>query len=219
MNNFYDITPEEVCAVLTIQPVPKHILPQLDYDDLLRQKVIHSLSETGYEFIDDSLAGYYDARLKKEIRSTRPIMDQKLSGNQLNVSHKAVIVILWCLLVLPRIDPMIRKELRKPLTVAEDQLYENFKQHIGAKKNLKRIITILRKQQFLEYSSKMKAYIAGPRLFTAIDSNIMYERVKTHMIHFLVTEQEKQRTALNTSFQNYALALKEDEANEQYKNA
>ncbi|WP_017754502.1 hypothetical protein [Calidifontibacillus oryziterrae] len=133
MNNIYDITSEEICAVLTIQPISKQYIPQLDFDDYLRKKVINSLAEAGYEFIDDSLSGYYDARLKKEIRTTRPIMEQKLIGNQLNINEKAILVILWCLLVLPRIDHMIRRELRDPLTITEEQLYENFKQHIGPK--------------------------------------------------------------------------------------
>ncbi|WP_017754503.1 hypothetical protein [Calidifontibacillus oryziterrae] len=84
-------------------------------------------------------------------------------------------------------------------------------------------MTILRKHQFLQYSLKKKAYIAGPRLFTAIDSSIMYDRVKTNMIDFLVAEHEKQQTAfnntVNSTIQSYVLEMKEGEYNEHRKNA
>ncbi|WP_052520315.1 hypothetical protein [Aneurinibacillus migulanus] len=195
-------TAEEICAKLTTKSCNKEMFPQLEYDDRLRNEVKESLNKAGYQFVDDPISKHYDARIKPQIRSIQELVENELGGD-LTVQAKALIVILWCHLILPKFDRAIKKELTEEPTVTEEQLYENFKQHIGARQNLRRSLTLLRQYNFIKTVWGQKNTIAaGPRLTTAIDSMTMYDLVRENILNFLIIENEDSKQELEKELKN-----------------
>lgn len=206
-------TSEEICAKLTTRACGRERFPQLEYDNRLRDEVKKNLDRAGYEFVDDPISKHYDARIKPQIRSIQELVENEL-GSDLTVQAKALIVILWCHLILPKFDRTMRKELTEEPMVTEEQLYENFKQHIGARKNLRRSLTLLRQYDFIKTIwGENNAIAAGPRLTTAIDPVTMYDLVKESTIDFLITENEESKQVIEKELQDLNEELDEDGGN------
>lgn len=198
MKGLTHYTTEEICAMLTTGPIPRNELLSLQFDFHLRSEVTKILSCAGYEFVDDPISNCYDARIKKEVYNLNHMLEKELGSMNLTMPAKAMIAILWCSLILPKFDRNFQRNLTEELTVTEDQLYENYKEQLGSKTNLKRILTTLKQLGFIETVRGESAYKAGPRLTTALDSTTMYDKVKTKLIEFLVNENdEKHRHAKN----------------------
>ncbi|PLR76550.1 hypothetical protein CU633_15275 [Bacillus sp. V3-13] len=196
-------TAEEICARLTTRACVRDIFPQLQYDENLKTQVKENLNRAGYEFVDDPISNHYDARIKRQIRSIHQLVEDEL-GSGLTIQAKALIVILWCHLILPKFDRTLMKELKEEPTVTEDQLYENFKQNIGARQNLRRTLTLLRQYDFIKSVWGQKNRIAaGPRLSTAIEPVTMYDLVKDRVIDFLILENEEQKEQLEQTFAEF----------------
>lgn len=195
--------------MLTTRPVPRDELSVLHYDYRLRNQVISILNQTGYEFVDDPISNHYDARIKKEIYNLNHTFEKELGSMNLSTSAKAMITILWCLLILPKYDRQFRQKQIEEITISEEQLFENYKNQLGSKSNLRRILTTLKQLGFIETVRGEGAYKAGPRLTTALDSITMYEKIKGKIIEFLVNENEEQHRAVKDLF------LKEDEGTEE----
>jgi hypothetical protein len=191
---------EEICALLTTRPIPKDELLDLQFNLSLKSQVKETLNRAGYEFIDDHLSNHYDARIKRDIRNLDQIFDEEIGSMELTITAKAMVTILWCKLILPKFDYHFVMTHSDELILSEDQLYENYKEHIGSKTHLRRVLTILRQYGFIETVRGEGAYKAGPRLSTAIDSTIMYERVKGKMIDFLVREHDETHMKVKDTF-------------------
>lgn len=213
MSEFY-YTAEEICAKLISGACTKELFPQLEYTDRLREEVKENLSRAGYEFIDDPLSNHYDARIKPRIRSIHDLLKNEL-GSGLTVQAKALIVILWCNLILPKFDSNMKKDLVREPTVTEEQLYENFKKHIGAKQNLRKTLTLLRKYGFIKNIRKQKnTIVAGPRLSTALDSIVMYNLIKEKIIDFIILENEESREEIEKVYNEIENDQYDDGGNE-----
>lgn len=189
MNEF---TPDEICAKLTTGACPRKMFPQLKYNQSLREKVIERLDNAGYQFVDDPISNSYDARIKSHIRSLHNLVGDEL-GSSLTTQAKAIIAILWCYLIFPKINRAMKMELKEEPTVTEEQLYENFKQHIGSRQNLRRTLTLLRQYNFIEGIWGQKNTLkAGPRLSSAIDAVVMYDLLKDKVIDFIISEEKEE---------------------------
>lgn len=201
---------EEICAMLTTGPIPRTELLSLQFDFHLRSEVTQILSSAGYEFVDDPISNCYDARIKKEIYNLNHTLDRELGSMNLTMPAKALIAILWCSLVLPKFDRHFQKNLTEEITITEEQLYENFKEQLGSKTNLKRILTTLKQLGFIETVWGESAFKAGPRLSTALDSSIMYDKVKAKLIEFLVNENDEKHRGVKNLFFPEMKEIKED---------
>ncbi|MFC7394609.1 hypothetical protein [Scopulibacillus cellulosilyticus] len=195
-----EYTPDEICAKLTTGACSRDMFPQLKYNLVLKEKVAERLDQAGYEFIDDPISNCYDARIKQHIRSLNDLVEGEL-GKGLTIQAKALIAILWCYLILPRIDLKIKEELQEEPYMTEDQLFENFKQQIGSRKSLRRTLTLLRQYDFIQTVwGKKNAIKAGPRLTTAINPVKMYDLVKDKVIDFLILENEAKKEDVEVTF-------------------
>jgi len=197
-----EYTPDEICAKLTTGACSREVFPQLQYNQVLKEMVTTRLDQAGYEFVDDPLSNSYDARIKPHIRSLHDLVEDEI-GSGLTTQAKALIAILWCHLVLPKIDRAMKEGLREALTVSEEQLFENFKQHIGRRQSLKRNLSLLRRYDFIKNVWGQKSVIkAGPRLTTAIDPVIMYDLVRDKVIDFLLVENEETTDEVEKTFED-----------------
>ncbi len=210
MSEMHDV--EEICAFLTTKACPKEMFPELEYDDHLRAKVQETLDRAGYEFVDDPISKHYDARIKSRIREMSTFMEDQLGSIDLTVQAKALLVILWCYLVLPKYDRNMRKQLREEPTVSEDQLYENFKLHIGSKQNLRRVLTVLRQYDFVRTVWGKNELKAGPRLTTSLDSFTMYNRLKDRLIDFIGKEYESEKQSIVSKFDQLLEQIEGDDS-------
>jgi hypothetical protein len=212
MSEYY-YTAEEICAKLISGACSKELFPQLEYNERLRAEVKENLSRAGYEFVDDSFSNHFDARIKPRIRSINELLKNEL-GCGLTVPAKALIVILWCNLILPKLNPSMKKDLVREPTVTEEQLYENFKRHIGAKRNLRKTLTLLRQYGFIKNVWGQKNTIAaGPRLSTALDSIVMYNLIKENIIDFIILENEESREEIERVYHEIKNNQKDDGGN------
>ncbi|WP_281868845.1 hypothetical protein [Brevibacillus parabrevis] len=192
-NDWYDYLPSEICAMLTLKACPRSMFPRLQFDDQFRNVVAKSLNEVGYELVDDPISGYFDARLSPDVVITQAFREGDFpSGEGLSIPAKAMLVILWCNLVLPKYDPGLKRGLLHELHVTEDQLFENFKKQLGSRQNLRKALTTLKQFGFIQTIRGTSQIIAGPRLSTAIDSAKLYDYVRKHVIHLLVEEIDEQ---------------------------
>jgi len=195
---------EEICAMLTTRACAKTSLPVLESKPDIRRQVKERLRQAGYEFVDDPFSQHYDARIQKEIRNLNSMLEEQLGGDELTVQAKALIAILWCNLVLPLYDASRGSRIREePLTVSEEQLYENFKSHIGARQNLRKVLTLLRQYDFIRPVWGQSELQAGPRLTTALDCSTMYDRLRNSMIDFLIDENLRQQHQVNEMFEQH----------------
>lgn len=194
-----DYSPEEVCAMLTIKACPKHLIPRLEFDDTFRTDVTNRLREVGYEFVDDPISQHFDARLSQDIRHLEPFTEGPFPPNEgQSVVGKALLVILWCNLILPKYDHSLKKQMDEDPHVTEEQLFENFKSQLGSMQNLRKNLTVLKQQGFILGVRGTTSMIAGPRLSTAVDNSKLYEQVRKHVIDLLINETDalKEETSL-----------------------
>jgi hypothetical protein len=210
MEGLTNYSAEEICAMLTTRPIPRYELLSLQFDFHLRSQVTETLSQAGYELVDDPISDHYDARIKKEIFNLNHTLERELGSMNLTMPAKALIAILWCSLILPKYDRHFHKTFTEETTITEDQLYENFKEQLGSKTNLKRILTTLKQFGFIETVRGEGAFKAGPRLSTAIDSTTMYDKVKGKMIEFLVNENDERHRAVKNLFSQEDEKMKEE---------
>ncbi|WP_150908252.1 hypothetical protein [Lysinibacillus fusiformis] len=214
-----EYTPDEICAKLTTGACPRDMFPQLKYNLVLKERVIERLYHAGYEFVDDPISNCYDARLKQQIRSLQELVEGEL-GKGLTVQAKAMIAILWCYLILPRIDSTMSKDLQEESFVTEEQLYENFKKNIGSRQNLRRTLTLLRQYNFIQTMwGKKNAIKAGPRLSTAINPVTMYDLVKDKVIDFLILENEDKKVDVEETYSGLEEIVSREVGGDDYASA
>ncbi|MGE7696696.1 hypothetical protein ACQKNC_21820 [Lysinibacillus sp. NPDC094177] len=211
-----EYTPDEICAKLTTGACSRDIFPHLKYNLALKEKVTERLYQAGYEFVDDPISNCYDARIKPHIRSLNDLVEGEL-GKGLTTQAKAIIAILWCYLILPRIDSSMNEDLLEDPYITEDQLFENFKQHIGSRQNLRRTLTLLRQYDFIQTVwGKKNAIKAGPRLTTAINPVTMYDLVKDKVIDFLILENEEKKEYVEETFSGLEEIVDYEEGGDNY---
>lgn len=192
-NNWYDYLPSEICAMLTLKACPKSMFPRLEFDDPFRKVVEKCLNQAGYELVDDPISRHYDARLSTDVVMTQAFREGDFpSGEGLSIPAKAILVILWCNLVLPKYDTSLKKGLLHELHVTEDQLFENFKKQLGSRQNLRKTLTTLKQFGFIQAVRGTQRIVAGPRLSTAIDSAKLYDYVRRQVINLLIEELDEQ---------------------------
>ncbi|MEE4570754.1 hypothetical protein V2U94_24365 [Paenibacillus polymyxa] len=189
LDNYQDFSPTEVCAMLTIKACPKSMFPRLEFDDNFRKDVEGRLEQVGYELVDDRLSHHFDARLKQTVRLSGPFTEGAfLPGDGLSVICKALLVILWCNLILPKYDTDLKKQLNEEPHLTEEQLFENFKSQLGSMQNLRKNLTFLKQQGFIQGIRGKSSIIAGPRLSTAIDNSRLYEHIRKNVNELLIEE-------------------------------
>jgi len=214
-----DYTPDEICAKLTTGACSRDLFPQLKYNFTLKEKVTERLDQAGYEFVDDPISNCYDARIKQHIRSLNDLVEGEL-GRGLTVQAKAMIAILWCYLILPRIDSTMKEDFQEEAYMTENQLFENFKQQIGSRQSLRRTLTLLRQYDFIQTVwGKKNAIKAGPRLSTAINPVTMYDLVKDKVIDFLILENEVKKEDVEETFSELAGLVSHEDGGDNYVNA
>ncbi|MFA9459003.1 hypothetical protein ACERJO_19945 [Halalkalibacter sp. AB-rgal2] len=214
-----EYTPDEICAKLTTGACTRDLFPQLKYNLGLKEKVAERLDQAGYEFVDDPISDCYDARIKPHIRSLTDLVEGEL-GKGLTIQAKAMIAILWCYLILPRIDSTMKEGLKEDPYITEDQLFENFKQHIGSRQNLRRTLTLLRQYDFIQSIwGKRNAIKAGPRLTTAINPVTMYDLVKDKVIDFLIHENEERKEDVEETFSGLEEIVSHEDGGDNYASA
>lgn len=214
-----EYTPDEICAKLTTGACPRDMFPQLKYNLALKEKVAERLDQAGYEFVDDPISNCYDARIKPHIRSLNDLVEGEL-GSGLTIQAKAMIAILWCYLILPRIDSTMKEDLKEEPYMTEEQLFENFKQHIGSRQSLRRTLTLLRQYEFIQTLwGKKNAIKAGPRLSTAINPVIMYDLVKDKVIDFLILENEEKMEDVEETFSGLEGIVSHEDGGDNYASA
>lgn len=193
MSTWHDYSAEEICAMLTIKACPKSIFPRLNFDDSFRNDVEKRLHDAGYELVDDPVTYHYDARLLRSITETDAFREGDFpSCEGLSVPVKALLVILWCNLILPYYDLSLKRDHHNQPHVTEDQLFENFKKQWGSRQNLRKSLTTLKQYGFIQLVWGKAQIVAGPRLSTAVDNARLYDHVRSRVINLLVSEIEEQ---------------------------
>lgn len=128
----------------------------------------------------------------KEISSLLTSRHPLLSGNRneadgpaapvhrdWDITSKAALVILWGLLIYPRLDPNMRRQ--PPPIVSVKQLRASFCQHLGSEQEWRSIL-----EQFVQYDYiRMQApdlVMPGTRLFASVDAAKMYNLFRTSVL-------------------------------------
>lgn len=93
---------------------------------------------------------------------------------------RAALVILWGLLVYPRLDPDMKKRNKEPI-VDRNVVYELFHEHIGSKEVWEEILTKLKQYDYVRFREGEKL-TAGTKLLTAVDAAKMYKVYRTSVL-------------------------------------
>lgn len=93
---------------------------------------------------------------------------------------RAALVILWGLLVYPRLDPDMRKRKKEPV-VDRNVVYDLFYEHIGSEEVWEEILNKLRQYDYIRFREDDKL-TAGTRLLTTVDAAKMYKVYRTSVL-------------------------------------
>src|SRR5690606_21281318 len=93
---------------------------------------------------------------------------------------RSALVILWGLLVYPRLDPDLRKREKEPIA-DRDFVYEHFQEHFGSREKWEEILTRLKQYDYIRFRDGGKL-TAGTRLLTTVDAAKMYEVYRTSVL-------------------------------------
>ncbi|PRX42608.1 hypothetical protein CLV97_10196 [Planifilum fimeticola] len=93
---------------------------------------------------------------------------------------RSALVILWGLLVYPRLDPDMRKREKEPVA-DRNVVYEHFREHIGSRQKWEEILARLKQYDYIRYRDGGKL-TAGTRLLTTVDAAKMYKVYRTSVL-------------------------------------
>jgi hypothetical protein len=93
---------------------------------------------------------------------------------------RAAVVILWGLLVYPRLDPDMRKRKKEPI-VDRNVVYDLFHEHIGSREVWEDILAKLNQYDYIRFRDEDKL-TAGTRLLTTVDAAKMYKVYRTSVL-------------------------------------
>ncbi|SFF92733.1 hypothetical protein SAMN04488025_1097 [Planifilum fulgidum] len=93
---------------------------------------------------------------------------------------RSALVILWGLLVYPRLDPDMRKRGEEPIA-DRNVVYEHFHEHIGSREKWEEILDKLKQYDYIRYLDGDKL-TAGTRLLTTVDAAKMYKVYRTSVL-------------------------------------
>ncbi|SFS66848.1 hypothetical protein [Marininema halotolerans] len=91
---------------------------------------------------------------------------------------KASLVILWGLLVYPRLDPDMKKNDEPHVRI--DEVRDMFSDHLGADEEWNSVMKQLTKNDYIRCSEGIVS--AGTRLWTAVDASRMYHLFRTSVL-------------------------------------
>ncbi|SDW68163.1 hypothetical protein SAMN05444487_105120 [Marininema mesophilum] len=95
-----------------------------------------------------------------------------------DVVSRASLVILWGLLVYPRLDPDMKKNGEPQVHLAH--VRSMFAEHLGADEEWNRILNKLTRNDYIRCSEG--CVYAGARLWTALDASRMYHLFRTSVL-------------------------------------
>lgn len=205
MIEVHDYSPEEVCAMLTIKACPKSMFPQMSYSVDFKNDVQQRLLNVGYELVNDPISSHYDARILRSITESTEFREGDFPSCQgFTIPAKALLVILWCNLILPLLESRIKGSTMQKPHVTEDQLFENFKLQWGSRQNLRKSLTTLKQYGFIQVVRGTPLIVAGPRLSTSIENFRLLDHIRNNVIDLLVseTEEEESEDSFSISMEN-----------------
>lgn len=93
---------------------------------------------------------------------------------------RASLVILWGLLIYPRLDPDQKKQAGEP-GMGLDQVYRLFSEHLGTALQWKNVLNRLKAYDYIRLSEGNQI-LAGTRLWTAVDAGEMYRIFRSSVL-------------------------------------
>ena len=91
---------------------------------------------------------------------------------------RATLVILWGLLVYPRLDP----SMEHSGTVKLDEVYRLFNEHLGNVSQWKQVLYRLETYDYIRFAENKSLILAGTRLWTAVDAGQMYRIIRSSVL-------------------------------------
>ena len=93
---------------------------------------------------------------------------------------RASLVILWGLLIYPRLDPDL--ENQETSGVSLDQVYHLFNEHLGTTHQWKQVLKRLETYDYIRFAENQNFVRAGTRLWTAVDASQMYRTFRSSVL-------------------------------------
>jgi hypothetical protein len=184
----------QICTELIARRVvPREAMPDLLDEPLLQEEVKQRLADVGLEFVDKTGVPYVgvvirDAYLAEEL------------PNELGLDSRAMALILrcWMLLVAPHIYTGYNPPANlRDHTITETTLMNELRGH-WTKTNLRRYISSLRRNKFLEgVYNEDETYCAGPMLWLAIDHDDLLQRLRKEGVHIAVERYRREEGNLS----------------------
>ncbi|MDR6225259.1 hypothetical protein [Desmospora profundinema] len=92
---------------------------------------------------------------------------------------RASLVILWGLLVYPRLDPDWRE---RDSSVDLNEVYRLFREHLGSNDQWETLIRTLQRHDYIRFRPDDRV-VAGTRLWTAVDASRMYPLFRRSVLY------------------------------------
>ncbi|MBA4601409.1 hypothetical protein [Thermoactinomyces mirandus] len=106
--------------------------------------------------------------------------DQEPPHRHWNETERAALVILWGLLVYPKLDPDLREEHPSD-AVYIDQLVHMFQDVLGNKNQCHKILAKLQAHDYIRFRDETRV-IPGTGLFAAVDAAKMYKYFRSSVL-------------------------------------
>lgn len=92
---------------------------------------------------------------------------------------RASLVILWGLLIYPRLDPDLDTGTSG---VNLDQVHRLFNEHLGTTHQWKQVLKRLETYDYIRFAENKNLILAGTRLWTAVDAGQMYRTFRSSVL-------------------------------------
>jgi hypothetical protein len=99
---------------------------------------------------------------------------------QWNTVAKAMLVILWGILVYPQLDPDL-KTTQRPIWIHMDQLIHQFGEYLGEKQDCLHILDLLRQHDYIRIEEEERI-VLGTGLLVAVDAAKMYRYFRSSVL-------------------------------------
>jgi hypothetical protein len=96
-----------------------------------------------------------------------------------DITSKAALVILWGLLIYPRLDPEMR--LQPPPVVSVNQLHASFREHLGSEQQWRSMLERFVQHDYIRIQAPDRV-TPGTRLFASVDAAKMYDLFRTSVL-------------------------------------
>ncbi len=106
--------------------------------------------------------------------------DQEPPHRHWNEKERAALVILWGLLIYPKLDPDLRKE-KSSDAIYIDQLVHMFQDVLGNRNQCHKILAKLQEHDYIRLRDETRV-IPGTGLFTAVDAAKMYKYFRSSVL-------------------------------------